>query len=75
MSDMRPNQDAVALARYRAFAVAMVGLTAGGPRGSPPATLCAAIEDGTVDLDAVAALLYGFPFESYTAAPRTGPLS
>ena len=72
---MPPNQDAVALTRYRAFVVAMVGLTSGGPRGWPPATLCAAIEDGTVNLDAVAALLYGFPFESYTDAPRTGPPS
>jgi hypothetical protein len=75
MSNMPPNQDAVALARYRAFVVAMVGLTSGGPRGSPPAALCAAIEDGTVNVEAVAALLYGYPFESYSEEPRTWPPS
>lgn len=55
--------------RYREFVEAMVRLTAGGPKGEPPEALWKAIEDGSVNMDAVAALLYGFPFESYQSRP------
>lgn len=59
----------VRVRKYREFVEAMVRLTAGGPKGVPPEALWKAIEDGSVNMDAVAALLYGFPFESYQKQP------
>jgi hypothetical protein len=61
--------------KYKAFVLDMVRLTAGGPRGTPAEALCAAIEDGTVNMEAVHALLSGFPFESYTEPPKCWPPS
>ena len=41
---MTPAEEcAVVCAKYRAFVLDMVRLTAGGPRGTPPEALCAAI--------------------------------
>ncbi len=52
--------------RYRLFIRQLVCLTAGGP---PSRQLVAAIEEDTVNMDAVAHMLAGFPFESYTEEP------
>jgi hypothetical protein len=55
--------------KHREFVRRLVALTAGGP---PASDLCDAIEStgtGTVNYDAVFAMLTGFPFKSYTADP------
>ena len=61
---MTPEQ--ILINRYRAFIRALVCLTAGGP---PSRQLVAAIEEDTVNLNAVGHMLAGFPFDSYTEEP------
>jgi hypothetical protein len=73
MSDTDTESAVTLLARYKAFVISMVRLTAGGPPRTPPEALCAAIEDGTVNMDAVGAMLGGFQFESYTETPKSWP--
>ena len=65
--------DTESLARYKAFVTDMVLITAGRTPGPPPEDLCAAIEDGTVNMVAVAAMISGIPFESYTEPPQSWP--
>lgn len=61
---MTPEQ--VLIHRYRVFTRTLVSLTAEGP---PSRQLVAAIEEGKVNVNAVAHMLAGFPFESYTEDP------
>ncbi|KAK9844267.1 hypothetical protein WJX74_000251 [Apatococcus lobatus] len=52
--------------RYREFARLVYSLSAGGP---PVEGMVAAVESGSLDPQAVAALLYGLPFDSWTEPP------
>lgn len=61
---MTPEQ--ILINRYRAFIRSLVCLTAGGP---PSRQLVAAIEEDKVNLNAVAAMLAGFPLDSYAEEP------
>ena len=62
--NMTPEQ--VLINRYRVFICPLVCLTAGAP---PSRQLIVAIEEDKVNLKAVAHLLAGFPFDSYTEDP------
>ena len=52
--------------QYRAFARLVFSLSSGGP---PVEGLLAAVDTGTLDPQAVAALIYGLPFDSWTEPP------
>lgn len=59
------------LERHRQFVRLVVSLSAGGP---PATDLMHAIEQGTLEPEAVAHLLYGLPFSSYTDPPAESAL-
>jgi hypothetical protein len=59
--------DAYVVEKYRKFVRHMMSLTAGGP---PVSELIDAIETDTVNNNALAYLLCGFQFESYTEEPK-----
>lgn len=60
------SQEALKTQRYRDFVHLLVSLTAGGP---PWDQLCWAIENNTLKVNALKALVWGFPLVSYDTNP------
>lgn len=65
ISAVKQNDDLIK--KYRDFIKLLVSKTAGGP---PYEQLVDAIENGTLNNDALCCLLSGFKFDSYTTQPN-----